>query len=203
MWPYTSYFEPIGKMGELTWRRRDDPETGVRFGPLPGDYVLREAPTVNHDDLLEFLTVLEAQDLCSPVSEVAMVADAVTVPSLTGTDAVLQIGRFLYAQVFGNLAPPAKSSLSREIEAILGIRRRFQPFYATIGLDTATSRWLARQYFFAQLHEFVENRAGIKKRLADARNRILQYIGRPVAETGSSAAIAKRINPLGAPPQIA
>jgi hypothetical protein len=202
MWPHTSYFEPIGKMGGLAYRLPDDPEASIRVGPQPGDYALREARTVHHD-LREFLAVVEVPELCSPVGEVAMVAGAVRVPSWTGMDAVLQVCGFLYAQLVDIPKPPAKSCLSRAIEAIVGSRRRFQPFYVTTGLDTATSRWLARQYFFAQLHDLVENHLGIKKRLTGARNRVLQYIGRPVAETGSSAAIAKRINPLGAPPQIA
>lgn len=199
MWPHISYFEPVGKMGALTYRLPDDPEACIRVGPQPGDYALREAPTV----IGERYPLMEVPELFSAVDDVAIAMDLDSSPVELSTDAVFQVWHFLYGRIFARPKAPTKSFLSKTIESIVGSRRQLRPFYDATELGRGISHCLWREYFSAQLQDFVHNRLQIKQRLAATRERFLQYIGRPVTETGSSAAIAKRINPLGAPPQIA
>jgi hypothetical protein len=186
MWPYT-----IG----LAETRSKVSVTEVFLGAAPqaGEYALKDAPAGR----LAFQSLMEVPDFGNPNGEAA-VADIDSNPDATGIDPFLQVCGFLFAHLFEK--PPTKSSVTQAIEAFVGSRRRSQPFYyITAPLDTATSRWLAREYWLDLLHGLVANRREMKKRLAGARNLVLEYVKRPVAETGSSAAIAKRMNPLGAP----
>jgi len=185
MWPYTVGFaETIDKVSVA--------ESFHNATPPVGEYALREAPASR--PALEPL--MEVLDLIGSAGAMTITGFGSS-PAATGMDAVWYVCRFLFAGLFEK--PPTKSAVTQAIEAIVGSRRPFQPFYVTTAIDTVTSRWLARQYWFDQLHDLVENRLEIKKRLAGARNLILQHFKRSVAETGSSAAIAKRMNPLGAP----
>lgn len=186
MWPHIENVRLVAKARAL--------EAYLWAGLQPGDCVLREAPPAG----LGLHALIEIPDIRSPFDDVASAADADS-PADSPMNAALYICRLIYGRFLEKREAPTRSPLSKAIEAIVGSRRRFRPFDATADVDKVTSRWLARQYFFARLRDFVDDRLEIKKRLAATRERVLQYVGRPVAETGSSAAIAKRINPLGAP----
>jgi hypothetical protein len=189
MWPHTVGLAEANRKVIVT-------EVFLGVEPRAGEYALRTAPAGR----LAFQALMEAPDLDSLYGEAAIADDSRA--DATRIDAFSQFFGFLFARAFKK--PPTKSSYTQAIEAFVGSGRRSLPsYYITAGLDTATSRWVAREYWLDLLHGLVVNRREMKKRLAGARSLVLQYVKRPVAETGSSAAIAKRMNPLGAPPQIA
>jgi hypothetical protein len=116
-------------------------------------------------------------------------------------DAILQV----WSLLFGRLTDkrPSKSLFAQVAAALFGSRASLSPSYLAADPDAITSRWLARQYCFEQLRELGAARRSVAKRLATARAFLLRHIARAIVETGSAAAIAKRMTPLGAPPQIA
>jgi hypothetical protein len=95
------------------------------------------------------------------------------------------------------------SPVARAIEKLFGSRLRYEANYLTQTEVNLSSRWLAREYWLERLHSLVANVRRMSQRLAVARLSLSRFLRQPITETGSSAAIAKRINPLGAPPQIA
>ncbi|WP_211709140.1 hypothetical protein [Paraburkholderia aspalathi] len=98
---------------------------------------------------------------------------------------------------------PTKSGIARAIDALAGSSRPYRPDDFPIDLGGYAAGVSAREYWLALFHDLTVSRRASAERLARARVSLVRFAGRPSAETGSAAAIAKRMNPLGAPPQIA
>ncbi len=71
-------------------------------------------------------------------------------------------------------------------------------------LATSIATRAARDFFFEEFAVFVRaHLAALSKKAADIRTLAFRWVLKLTTETGSAAAIAKRMNPLGAPPQLA
>lgn len=162
------------------------------IGPLAGDYALREAPhgRATFDVYLRYFGPdFDAQRYyASEVTKVGI------------SEYLFQIWRRLFEP---EAEDPALSPFARAAEKLYGSKLRHGAS-AFFGSEiTALSEQLARDFWLAQMHALIVRARQLAERLAAARLPMLSGLGRRTAETGSSAAIAKRLNPLGAPPQIA
>ena len=172
----------------------DAPATGycLRAKPLPGEYALREAPPGR-------FALHEWVDPIDPDYD----------SELSSDDEVATLSRFANVYEFWSnlfrlkVERRTKSPVVRAIEKLFGSRLRYEADYLTAAEICLSSRWLAREYWLEQLNSLVAHARRLAQRLAAVRLSLLQRLIKPTSETGSSAAIAKRLNPLGAPPQLA
>jgi hypothetical protein len=100
--------------------------------------------------------------------------------------------------VFGVV--PEKTRLSTEIGRALG--SFCEPEAKYVALDSLLSKSLAIALDYAAevFAEVEHSHRAVSKRLADSRLSLIRNVGRLVTETGSAAALANRMTPLGAPP---
>lgn len=164
--------------------------------PAPGEYAEREA----RRERLLYPLFVDANDVAARLDRVGS-AERQSALVAVDPDAIFRVWTLLFGRPSDKR--PSKSLLAQVAAALLGSRTSFSPPYLSADFDTVTSRWLARQYCFAQLRELVATRRNVAKRLAAARAFLLRHIARATVETGSTAANSKRMTPLGAPPQIA
>jgi hypothetical protein len=101
-------------------------------------------------------------------------------------------------------ARPRKTGLARAIGAVFKtpfVRR--SGFHWELSANQTVVHLSVREYYRELLRELVSSRRLIAECFARARSSLIRPKARPVTETGSAAAIARRMTPLGAPPQFA
>ena len=162
------------------------------FGPQPGDYALRDAPEgrVTFDECFGRVDPDYHGEFGSEIEATAL--------SQLGN-----VYEFWFKLFRSKADNRAMSPVARAIEKLFGSRLRYAADYLNETEIALSSRWLAREYWLEQLHLLVTDARRLAQRLGAVRLSLLRRLVNPTAETGSSAALAKRLNPLGAPPQIA
>ncbi|WP_146075235.1 hypothetical protein [Burkholderia anthinoferrum] len=96
-----------------------------------------------------------------------------------------------------------KSKISDAVEQLAGGRFRLVAMCFVVDVPQRSVNWRSPQEFMETLRELVDSRRESLKRRAQSLVSLVRRLLDPAPESGSAAAIAKRINPLGAPPQFA
>ncbi|RFU44526.1 hypothetical protein [Paraburkholderia sp. DHOC27] len=116
-------------------------------------------------------------------------------------------GLELWHRIFGTRAArdrrSSQTELTLAIEQVVGRSSRPEIFAYADDFLSGLSLALFRDFARDSLREVLDDCRGAVRRRAAALTKVRRRLIRPVAETGSSAAIARRMNPLGAPPQFA
>ncbi|HHV7522383.1 TPA: hypothetical protein ACUNF5_003893 [Burkholderia orbicola] len=119
----------------------------------------------------------------------------------------------LWHRIFGTHASrtrrASRTELTLAVDALVGSSDRPQPSScladasngASLLLDQAHA--LVTEYVRSLVRESMGRRRSFVKQHTAALKRLCRILILPIAETGSAAAIAKRMNPLGAPPRFA
>jgi len=165
--------------------------------PAPGEYTKREARPAR---LLLYPLLAGANDVASSLANVDP-ADRQSTLLAVDAKAIWRVWTLVFGQPTDTR--PSKSLVAQVAAALLGSRTALGADYLAADFDAVSSRELAREYRLAQLRELVASRRHLAQHFAAARAFLLRHIARATVETGSTAAIAKRMTPLGAPPQIA
>ncbi|MCP3713197.1 hypothetical protein M3I54_41130 [Paraburkholderia sp. CNPSo 3274] len=97
-----------------------------------------------------------------------------------------------------------QSQTSRAVERLWGGKLRRRTSYVVVDSGWTSSVRLARDFFLAAWRELsdIHRDLASKRALVRALHIRVKSSNAPTAETGSAAAIAKRMNPLGAPPYL-
>ncbi|RQU68111.1 hypothetical protein DF141_28335 [Burkholderia cenocepacia] len=95
-----------------------------------------------------------------------------------------------------------KSKISGAVEQLAGGRFRLAAMCFVVDAPQRSVKWLSPQEFMETLRELVNRRRESLKRRAQSLVSLVRRLVDPAPESGSAAAIAKRMNPLGAPPQF-
>ncbi|WP_155626124.1 hypothetical protein [Burkholderia vietnamiensis] len=119
----------------------------------------------------------------------------------------------LWHRIFGTHASrtrrASRTELTLAVDAFVGRSDRPQPSScladASIGVSLllGQAHALVTEYVRSLVRESMDRRRSFVKQHSAALKRLCRILIRPIAETGSAAAIAKRMNPLGAPPRFA
>ncbi|AOJ64635.1 hypothetical protein WJ32_18860 (plasmid) [Burkholderia ubonensis] len=96
-----------------------------------------------------------------------------------------------------------KSKISGAVEQLAGGRFRLVAMCFVVDVPQRSVNWRSPQEFMETLRELVDSRRESLKRRAQSLVSLVRRLLDPALESGSAAAIAKRMNPLGAPPQFA
>lgn len=96
-----------------------------------------------------------------------------------------------------------KNKLAQAVEQLIGAP--FRPLASCFFDDASmvSARILAEQFYLAEWRDLVESCRERAQRWARTLATLIKRFFDPAPETGSAAAIARRMNPLGAPPQYA
>ncbi|MEM5389852.1 hypothetical protein VSR68_40980 [Paraburkholderia phymatum] len=165
--------------------------------PAPGEYAEREARPAR---LLLYPLLAESNEAVSSPAKVDPAERQNTLLAVN-PDAFWRVWTLLFGQPTDTR--PSKSLVAQVAAALFGSRTAPGADYLAADFDAVNSRELAREYRLARLRELVASRRHLAQCFAAARAFLLRHIARATVETGSTAAIAKRMTPLGAPPQIA
>jgi len=113
----------------------------------------------------------------------------------------------LWHRIFGTRAARVRranrTELTLAVEQMVGRLNRLQIFAYFDDVLIGSSLELVKEFARDSLREAIVRCGDAVKRCAAALTKVRRRLISPIAETGSSAAIAKRIHALGAPPQIA
>ncbi|MCR4469787.1 MULTISPECIES: hypothetical protein [unclassified Burkholderia] len=96
-----------------------------------------------------------------------------------------------------------RTDLMLAVEQFAGRLFRQQVTFYPNDVVITSSLVLVKEFARDTLREMLDRCRDIAKQCAAARASLRRRIINPAPETGSAAAIAKRLNPLGAPPQFA
>ncbi|MCA8059625.1 hypothetical protein [Burkholderia cepacia] len=95
-----------------------------------------------------------------------------------------------------------KSKISDAVEQFAGGRFRLAAMCFVVDVPQRSVNWRSPQEFMETLRELVDRRRESLKQRAQSLVSLVRRLVDPAPESGSAAAIAKRMNPLGAPPQF-
>ncbi|CAE6844226.1 hypothetical protein R69658_06865 [Paraburkholderia aspalathi] len=113
----------------------------------------------------------------------------------------------LWHRIFGTRAArdrrASQTELTLAVEQIVGRSSRPEIVAYVDDVLTGSSLVLVREFARDSLREAIARCGDAVRRCTAALTKVRRRLISPVAETGSSAAIARRMNPHGAPPQFA